>query len=128
MAKFSPNSCEVSDDEGVKLTIAQYMTPKGRKIQALGITPDVILGNLPSEWVKKNQSKRNYIRESDLRNHLTATIESEDEKKRRLKKSAKGFFSKSKESDKFNPMDDYQVMQAHKYIKTFKVFDRIKQN
>jgi carboxyl-terminal processing protease len=119
---------KVSDDEGVKLTIAQYMTPKGRKIQALGITPDVILGNLPAEWVKKNQSKRNYIRESDLRNHLTATIESDNEKEERLKKSVKSFFSKSKKASKFEPMNDYQIMQAHKYIQTFKVFDRIKQN
>ena len=119
---------KVSDDEGVKLTIAQYMTPKGRKIQALGITPDVILGNLPAEWVKKNQSKRSYIRESDLRNHLTATIESDNEKEERLKKSVKSFFGKSKKESKFEPMNDYQIMQAHKYIQTFKVFDRIKQN
>ena len=119
---------KVSEDEGVKLTIAQYMTPKGRKIQALGITPDVVLGNLPSEWVKKNQGARNYIRESDLRNHLTATIESEGEKKERLKKSVKSFFTNAKGENKFEPMDDYQIMQAHKYIQTFKVFDRIKQN
>jgi len=118
---------KVSDDEGVKLTIAQYMTPKGRKIQALGITPDVVLGNLPAEWVKKNQVSKSYVRESDLRNHLTATIESEKEKKERLKKSVKSFFSKTKEGKKFEPLNDYQVMQAHKYIQTFKVFDRIKQ-
>ena len=121
---------KVSEREGVKLTIAQYMTPKGRKIQALGIKPDVMLGNLPTEWVKKSQSSRSYIRESDLRNHLTATIESDDEKEDRLKKSTKGVYSKSgdKDSEKLSPMSDYQVVQAHKYLQTFKVFDRIKQN
>ena len=121
---------KVSEKEGVKLTIAQYMTPKGRKIQALGIKPDVILGNLPADWVKKSQAAKNYIRESDLRNHLTATIESDDEKKSRLKKSVKDFFSDSgnKDSETVNPMNDYQVMQAYKYLQTFKVFDRIKQN
>ena len=117
---------KVSEDQGVKLTIAQYMTPKGRKIQALGITPDVILGNLPADWVKKNQGKKSYIRESDLRNHLTATIESDDEKKNRLKSSVKSFF-KPKENE-INPLDDYQVMQAHKYIQTFKVYNRIHKN
>ena len=83
---------KVSKEEGVKLTIAQYMTPKGRKIQALGITPDVMLGNLPAEWVKKNESKKEYIRESDLRNHLTATIETETEKKKQIKKVGNWFF------------------------------------
>jgi len=119
---------KVSDNEGVKLTIAQYMTPKGRRIQALGIKPDVFLGNLPASWVKKNQSSRNYIRESDLRNHLTATVETEDEKNARLKGSSKGVLSKIKNKRKFNPMDDYQVMQAHKYLQTFEVFDRIKEH
>ena len=37
---------KVDDTQGLKLTIAQYMTPTGKKIQALGITPDIILKEL----------------------------------------------------------------------------------
>ena len=34
---------ELDDGSGLKLTIARYYTPKGRSIQELGITPDVLV-------------------------------------------------------------------------------------
>jgi carboxyl-terminal processing protease len=34
---------ELEDGSGLKLTIARYYTPKGRSIQELGITPDVVV-------------------------------------------------------------------------------------
>ena len=75
---------QIDEENGVKLTIAQYMTPKNRKIQALGIVPDVFLEDLDINKIQENQNEDKYIREKDLRNHLTATVETPEEKKRRL--------------------------------------------
>jgi carboxyl-terminal processing protease len=33
----------LSDESGLRLTTARYYTPKGRSIQAKGITPDIIV-------------------------------------------------------------------------------------
>src|SRR5690606_4531671 len=77
---------KVDDTQGVKLTIAQYMTPNSRKIQAVGISPDVLVGEFEGEWNANASKESRYIREADLRNHLTATIETPEEKKLREKK------------------------------------------
>ena len=132
---------QIDKDNGVKLTIAQYMTPKNRKIQALGISPDIELEQLSSDWVDEYRSESKFIREKDLRNHLTATIETKEEKERRLKdekvardkrikeikkRDAKG--KKKKKDDifrKYDPNRDYQVLQAIKYLKTFKVYKNL---
>jgi len=127
---------KLDDDRGVKLTIAQYMTPSGRKIQALGIKPDIELEDLDGNWQKKNNSDLNYIREADLRNHLTATIETEEEKDQRLEKEkkarqerAKRIAAKRSQKDKDKtkedvepsvpegPGQDYQVVQAVNFLK-----------
>ena len=50
----------ISNDTGVKITIARYYTPTGRSIQATGITPDLAVGD----------SQSRYLREADLENHL----------------------------------------------------------
>ena len=46
----------LSDDSGLRLTTARYFTPKGRSIQAKGITPDIIVERLelPKEVEKKD--------------------------------------------------------------------------
>jgi len=53
---------------GLKLTTALYYTPKGRSIQARGITPDIIVGN--GEIVSAHPEKAKPIRERDLENHM----------------------------------------------------------
>jgi len=129
---------KIDNVQGVKLTIAQYMTPTGRKIQAVGIKPDIEVTDFEGKWVDENKVEGRYIREKDLRNHLTATIETADEKKRRLKaekeerkrrkqrlKDLKNKKTAKKQDDifkKYDPSEDYQVMQAVKYLKGFKLF------
>ncbi|MFT6069825.1 MAG: carboxyl-terminal processing protease [Bacteriovoracaceae bacterium] len=134
---------KIDNVQGVKLTIAQYMTPSGRKIQAVGIKPDIEVSDFEGKWVGENKVEGRYLREKDLRNHLTATIETEEEKKRRLvtekaerkarKERLKALRKKrlSKKNDdsdkedlfkKYNADEDYQVMQAVNYLKGFKLF------
>ncbi|MFA9440679.1 S41 family peptidase [Uliginosibacterium sp. sgz301328] len=59
----------LSATTGVKLTTARYYTPKGRSIQLLGITPDVVV----EESAEGNRIK--YLREADLDHHLSNTLD-----------------------------------------------------
>ncbi len=144
---------KIDETKGVKLTIAQYMTPSGRKIQAIGIKPDIEIDEFDPASNKVSFKDSGYIREADLRNHLTATIETSDEKKARLerekadrllriealekkkkeKEKAKAAKTDTKDKDdddeelfkKYEPSEDYQVGQAVKYLKGFSVFKKI---
>lgn len=52
----------------LKLTTAKYYTPNGRSIQAKGIEPDVIVGQIDMNGAKRNDEKP--FREQDLENHI----------------------------------------------------------
>jgi carboxyl-terminal processing protease len=135
---------QLDQHTGVKLTIAQYMTPKNRKIQAIGILPDVVLEEVEKDALEKNFKEDRYIREKDLKNHLTATIETDEEKKyrldqekeeriKRMKNLEKKKVVKKEEVDEEifkidNPSEDYQVSQAVKYLEGFNVFKDMKKN
>lgn len=67
---------ELDDGSALKLTIARYFTPSGRSIQALGITPDVVVG----ESMGKKPSRRVY-REENLPRHLGKPARDEPEAK-----------------------------------------------
>lgn len=60
----------ISSDSAVKLTVARYFTPKGREIQARGITPDVVVA--PSAG--KDGLEGLALREADLAHHLPASL------------------------------------------------------
>jgi carboxyl-terminal processing protease len=53
---------------GLKLTTARYYTPKGRSIQARGITPDIIVGDV--DITAAPEKKEAPLRERDLENHI----------------------------------------------------------
>ena len=61
----------IDDKEALRLTIARYYLPSGRTIQAIGVTPDVIVHPgkvpLPDENVF-------FIKENDLKKHLTVEL------------------------------------------------------
>lgn len=54
-------------DSGIKFTVARYFTPKGREIQAQGVTPDIVVAP------KAGAQDDLLLRESDLANHLPAS-------------------------------------------------------
>ena len=66
------------DGAGLRMTTARYYTPKGRSIQATGITPDVEVAY--SEYTPEENdapSSTNFFREENLNNHITNTEDSE---------------------------------------------------
>jgi carboxyl-terminal processing protease len=143
---------KIDDQIGVKLTIAQYMTPSGRKIQAVGIKPDVVVDEVEAEFVENNKKESTFIREKDLKNHLTATIETQEERKNReatelkerierterykqmREKKKKGKVKEAvvaaSEDDDYNkkisPKEDYQVLQAINYLKNIGLIKSLK--
>lgn len=58
---------QLSDHSGLRLTTAKYYTPKGRSIQNIGITPDIIVKSVPA---KVSESAPPRLREKDLERHL----------------------------------------------------------
>lgn len=59
----------LEDGSALKLTTARYFTPKGRSIQAEGITPDIVVKYIkPAEETEESNAKR--FREKDLEGHI----------------------------------------------------------
>jgi carboxyl-terminal processing protease len=52
----------LGNNTAIKLTTARYYTPGGRSIQALGITPDIMVEDPTDTLVR--------VREADLQRHL----------------------------------------------------------
>lgn len=133
---------QLDKQTGVKLTIAQYMTPKNRKIQAVGIRPDLMIDEVEQDAFEKTLKEDRYIREKDLRNHLTATIETpaevkereaqeREERSRRIKELEERKRASKKKKDEaeedlfriYSPKEDYQVLQAVRYLQGLSVFE-----
>lgn len=109
----------LSDDSGLRLTTARYYTPKGRSIQAKGITPDITVEavELPKTAGKKDAL---HLREKDLENHF----EGEDKTKNSdAKKDEKKNENKDEKSEKVPQKleemlkSDYQVLRALDLLK-----------
>lgn len=58
--------------ENIKLTIAKYYLPSGRTIQAVGVTPDVVV---TAGKVTQAEDDKFKIKESDLKKHLEGELE-----------------------------------------------------
>ena len=133
---------DLTEKKGIKLTIQQYMTPKGGKIQAKGITPDIKIPEVDSNWADHIESDPVYIREQDLRNHISATIENPEEEKsrkqrekqnriQRQKRMKKQSSSKKQTGDQgrplqFDPKTDFQVHLAIHHLQSFDFYKRFK--
>jgi len=75
----------VGEDEALRLTIARYYLPSGRTIQAIGVTPDIIVH--PGSVAMDNNNSF-ILKEKDLKKHLEIELNkidgkdvTEDEKK-----------------------------------------------
>jgi carboxyl-terminal processing protease len=109
----------LSDDSGLRLTTARYYTPKGRSIQAKGITPDIVVEavELPKTTAKKDTM---HLSEKDLENHF----ESEDKSGAAdVKKDEKKNDKKDEKIEKIPQQleeklkNDYQVLRALDLLK-----------
>ena len=69
-------------DGAIRLTTARYYTPSGRSIQALGVSPDILVEQRPpSDATDEEKDTANQRFEADLKGALSNDSLTEDEKK-----------------------------------------------
>ncbi len=95
----------------VKLTTARYYTPSGRSIQAQGIDPDIVTGNL--RVAKREESGIEPITESSLSGHLSNPEDGEALKT-----------AEQKPADDSLAEDDYQLNEALNLLKGLFILSR----
>ena len=101
----------LSEDSGLRLTTAKYFTPKGRSIQAKGITPDIIVESLEITAAEKKDTLN--IREKDLDNHFSTEGSEENVGKKDQPLPAYKIDEKLK--------DDYQMRRALDLLKGWEI-------
>ncbi len=104
------------DGSAVRLTTAKYYTPKGRSIQAEGVTPDFVVDN---DITRTKKEKITPIKEKDLDKHLEGVNE-----KVTKDKDDQGAAKKADESSldptKKNPdEDDFQLYMGVQMLKSW---------
>ncbi len=67
----------IGEKEALKLTVARYYLPSGRTIQAVGVTPDIIVH---SGEIAQNGDPM-FLKERDLKKHLESELEKIEPKK-----------------------------------------------
>ncbi len=105
----------LSEDSGLRLTTALYYTPKGRSIQAKGITPDITVE--PMELASNEKSEPMHIREKDLENHF----EIENKESGADKKQSKQPVVKMDEQMR----GDYQILRALDLLRGWDILKNI---
>jgi carboxyl-terminal processing protease len=96
---------------GLKFTIARYYTPSGRSIQAQGIEPDVVVKRKrPPEIVEEE----GFLKEKDLKNHLEAESESDEE-------DTPGDTDEDTPETKYSPLKYKKVMSDYKVIRALEI-------
>jgi carboxyl-terminal processing protease len=102
----------LEDGAALKLTTAKYYTPKGRSIQAEGITPDITIKYIkPAE---ENDVENETVRERDLKGHIKAVGE---EGKKPTERQKRVFDDVSQ---------DNQLRAAVDLLKSWEIFQRSK--
>ncbi len=98
---------DLEDGSGLKLTIANYYTPKGRSIQAQGITPDILVAAKDPE-----PEESAYVREKDLKGHFEPPAGTKKEEKLKVQPG----------EGVVDLQNDFQLSRALGYLKTWEVF------
>lgn len=121
----------LNDGSALRLTTSKYYTPSGRSIQALGITPDIIVG-------AKSKKFKN-ISEKDLAGHLEGDDEAKENDKKNNKKAEKDKAEKDETSeeekpkglylieeiDSERPIREIQLERAVNYLKSYLKFKEV---
>ncbi|MEK6531733.1 MAG: S41 family peptidase [Deltaproteobacteria bacterium] len=98
----------LADGSAVRLTTAKYYTPSGRSIQAKGIEPDIVVGEVVKE----------HLKEKDLERHLLP----EDGPPENNEGNASGRTRIIEAVSKGEEGEDVQLKRALEYLKSWHIF------
>jgi carboxyl-terminal processing protease len=101
----------LGNNTAIKLTTARYYTPSGRSIQALGITPDIVVEDPTDTAIR--------VREADLQRHLenSKAEQAADPSKAATIQRAKPPTSAEQKQTELGSKDDFQLQQALAFLK-----------
>jgi carboxyl-terminal processing protease len=109
---------QLSDGSGLRLTTAKYYTPKGRSIQNIGITPDIVVKPAPP---KEAGEAPPVLREKDLERHLkNEKLEGQPRKEEIQPKKEVPLTEAEQEAE------DVQLQKAIDLLKSWEIFKEIK--
>lgn len=96
----------------MRLTTAKYYTPSGRSIQALGVSPDIVVEQPPRrEATEEEEAQRNGRNEADLRGSLRNDSLTEDQRRQIEEERAEA------EAAADLRLEDYQLAYAIDILK-----------
>jgi len=105
----------------MRLTTARYYTPSGRSIQALGVSPDIVVQQPPRKAVTEEETPASNSRfgrtEADLRGSLNNDSLTEDERSKIIEEQAA-----AEQAAKLRE-DDYQLAYAIDILKGLSVIE-----
>jgi carboxyl-terminal processing protease len=113
----------MADGAGLRLTTARYYTPNGTSIQATGITPDVLVPDVPAKEDDNDTEPIKFLREKDLKHHLKNGASTEQESAPPTIEMS-GLISDSvtiDEKTKEKLKDDYQLNTALLVLKSMNI-------
>jgi carboxyl-terminal processing protease len=109
---------QLSDGSGLRLTTAKYYTPKGRSIQNIGITPDIVVKPLPP---KDAGQMPPVLREKDLERHLENEGAEPQPRKEEIKPEKEVPLTEAEQE-----AEDVQLQKAIDLLKSWEIFKVIK--
>jgi carboxyl-terminal processing protease len=99
----------LGNNTAIKLTTARYYTPGGRSIQALGITPDLMVED-PSDTLVR-------VREADLQRHLENGRPDAEKKESTVTRTKPPATPAETKPTELGSKDDFQLTQAIAFLK-----------
>jgi carboxyl-terminal processing protease len=100
----------LGNNTAIKLTTARYYTPGGRSIQALGITPDILVED-PTDTLQR-------VREADLQHHLeNGKAEAKKDASTARARTVPQAPAADQKPTELGSKDDFQLSQALAFLK-----------
>jgi len=109
---------ELRNGGAVKFTTARYFTPKGRSIQAVGISPDIVIDDFNA--AEKNKQGLTALKESDLSGHIS------NPNNKKVKKKKKNLTENDRRIKKLHK--DYKIHEALNLLKGMFILSTKKSN